>query len=242
MAGHSKWKNIQHRKGAQDAKRGKVFTKIAIEITVAARAGGGNPEDNPRLRLALAKARAANMPKDNYTRAIKKGTGELEGSNYSEKTYEGYGPGGVAIFVDCLTDNVNRTVSEVRYAFSRHGGNLGTDGSVAWMFKRMGVLVYPKEKISDFDSFFERALENGADDVKEDDGQYEATCSPENFNQLKSALDLICAEPDFCEITLVPENVTHVDQEKYEALEKMIAALEDSDDVQNVYHNAEVTA
>ena len=240
MAGHSKWKNIQHRKGAQDAKRGKVFTKIAIEITVAARMGGGNPDDNPRLRAALAKARAANMPKDNYVRAIKKGTGELEGANYLEKTYEGYGPGGVAVFVECLTDNVNRTVSEVRFAFSKYGGNLGTDGSVGWMFNRKGMLVYEKEQIADFDHLFETALENGAEDVKEEDGQYEVTCKPEDFMSLKAALDQICSEPVFCEVTQIPENLTAIDADKSESLEKMINALEDNDDVQNVYHNADL--
>lgn len=240
MAGHSKWKNIQHRKGAQDAKRGKIFTKIAIEITVAARMGGGNPDDNPRLRAALAKARAANMPKDNYVRAIKKGTGELEGANYLEKTYEGYGPGGVAVFIECLTDNVNRTVSEVRFAFSKYGGNLGTDGSVAWMFHRKGMLVYEKSQIPDFDTLFETALENGAEDVKEDEGQYEVTCKPEDFMALKSALDSLCSEPIFCEVTQIPENLTAIDADKTESLEKMINALEDNDDVQNVYHNADL--
>ena len=148
MAGHSKWKNIQHRKGAQDAKRGKVFTKIAVEITVAARIGGGNPDDNPRLRAALLKAKAANMPKDNWQRAIKKGTGELEGADYIEKTYEGYGPGGVAVLVECLTDNVNRTVGDVRHAFTRSGGNLGQDGSVGWIFERLGLIIYSREHIS----------------------------------------------------------------------------------------------
>lgn len=238
MAGHSKWKNIQHRKGAQDAKRGKVFTKIAIEITVAARQGGGNPDDNPRLRTALAKAKAANMPKDNYTRAIKKGTGDLDGSNYTEKTYEGYGPGGVAIFVECLTDNVNRTVGDVRHSFSRNGGNLGTDGSVSWMFHRKGMLVYESTKINDFDSFFEIALENGAEDVKEEEGQVEVSCEPEQFLNLKSALDEVCSDPDFCEITRIPENYTQVDEEKSATLDKLVNALEDNDDVQNVFHNA----
>lgn len=239
MAGHSKWKNIQHRKGAQDAKRGKIFTKIAIEITVAARAGGGNPDDNPRLRAALAKAKAANMPKDNCTRAIKKGTGEGDGANYVEKTYEGYGPGGVAVFLECLTDNINRTVSEVRHAFSKFGGNLGTDGSVAWMFQRKGVIVFEKEKIGDFDTFFEKALENGADDVKEEDEQIEVVCETEAFNNLKTALDEICDEPAFCELTWIPDNLNAIDADKVESLEKMIGILEDNDDVQNVYHNAD---
>ena len=239
MAGHSKWKNIQHRKGAQDAKRGKIFTKIGIEITVAAKLGGGNPDDNPRLRAALAKAKAANMPKDNYTRAIKKGTGESGGTNYTEKTYEGYGPGGVAVLVDCLTDNINRTVSEVRFAFSKYGGNLGTDGSVSWMFHRKGVLVYEKEKIPDFDTLFETALENGAEDVKDEGEQYEVVCGPEEFMGLKNALDSICSEPVFCELTIIPENPSVVAADKAESLDKLINALEDNDDVQNVYHNGE---
>lgn len=239
MAGHSKWKNIQHRKGAQDAKRGKIFTKIGIEITVAARIGGGNPEDNPRLRAALAKAKAANMPKDNYTRAIKKGTGEGGATNYTEKTYEGYGPGGVAVIVECLTDNINRTVSEVRFAFSKSGGNLGTDGSVSWMFHRKGMIVFEKDQISDFESFFETALENGAEDVKDEESQYEVTCEPEDFMNLKAALDSICPDPVFCEITRIPENSTEIDAGKFESLDKLINILEDNDDVQNVYHNGE---
>ena len=241
MAGHSKWKNIQHRKGAQDAKRGKIFTKIAIEITVATRIGGGNPDDNPRLRAALTKARAANMPKDNYNRAIKKGLGGQDGSTYSEKTYEGYGPGGVAVFVECLTDNVNRTVSEVRFAFNKFGGNLGTDGSVAYLFERKGMVVFPKEKIPDGDALFELALEHGAEDVKEEGEQYEITCAIEDFEGLKTALDSICSEPSFCELTRVPENLNAIDESKAESLEKMLNILEDNDDVQNIYHNADIS-
>ncbi len=240
MAGHSKWKNIQHRKGAQDAKRGKIFTKIAIEITVAARTGGGDPDDNPRLRAALAKARAANMPKENTVRAIKKGTGEGGGDDYMEKTYEGYGPGGVAVFVECLTDNVNRTVSDVRFAFSRAGGNLGTDGSVAWMFNRKGLMIYEREKVPNFDAFFEIALENGAEDVKEEDGQIEVLCAPEAFMALKTALDEICPDPVFCELTRLPETAAKLEADKVPSLEKLINALEDNDDVQNVYHNGEL--
>lgn len=239
MAGHSKWKNIQHRKGAQDAKRGKIFTKIAIEITVATRMGGGNPDDNPRLRAALAKARAANMPKDNYNRAIKKGLGGQDGSSYSEKTYEGYGPGGIAIFVECLTDNVNRTVSEVRHAFTKFGGNLGTDGSVAYLFERKGMIVFTKDKIADGDALFELALEHGAEDVKDEGEQYEITCAMEDFDGLKTALDSMCSEPSFCEITRIPETYVALEESKAESLEKMLNILEDNDDVQNVYHNAE---
>lgn len=239
MAGHSKWKNIQHRKGAQDAKRGKIFTKIAIEITVAAKMGGGNPEDNPRLRNALVKAKAANMPKDNWQRAIKKGTGELEGSTYLEKSYEGYGPGGVAVFVECLTDNVNRTVGEVRHAFTRSGGNLGTDGSVAWMFERKGMMVYAKDKISDHEAFMETAIESGAEDVKEEEDQFEVLCEVGDFNGLKTALDSHCTEPEFCELTRIAENTTEVEENKTDQLEKLISVLEDNDDVQNVFTNAQ---
>jgi YebC/PmpR family DNA-binding regulatory protein len=239
VAGHSKWKNIQHRKGAQDAKRGKVFTKIAIEITVATRASGGDPADNPRLRAALAKAKAANMPKDNCSRAIKKGLGDMDGENYQEKTYEGYGPGGVAVFVECLTDNVNRAVAEVRHAFTRSGGNLGTDGSVAWMFSRKGILIYDKDQIPDFDTLFQLALENGAEDVQEEEDQIEILCAPEDLMALKTALDQISSEPSVCEITRIPENKAPLDGSKAEALEKLIANLEDQDDVQNVYHNGD---
>jgi YebC/PmpR family DNA-binding regulatory protein len=239
MAGHSKWKNIQHRKGAQDAKKGKAFTKIAVEITVATRTSGADPETNPRLRAALLKARAANMPKDNIQRAIKKGSGESDGVNYSEKIYEGYGPGGVAVIAECLTDNVNRTVSEVRHAFSRSGGNLGTDGSVAWMFHRKGMIVYSRDSV-DFDKLFELATENGADDVADVDDQYEITCEPEVFLTLKDALDTLKVDPIFSELTRIPENHTALDGEKALSLEKLINVLEDNDDVQNVYHNGDI--
>lgn len=240
MAGHSKWKNIQHRKGAQDAKRGKIFTKIAKEITVATRLGGDDPGGNPRLRAAILKARAASMPKDNIERAIKKGMGNQEGNDYVEKTYEGYGPGGVAVMVECLTDNINRTVAEVRHAFSRAGGNLGTDGSVNWMFHRKGTLVYQKEKVKDYEKFFEAAIEAGADDVAEEDEVYEVVTSPENFEALKEALDKLDLEADVAEVMQVPENYITVEGDKAVSLTKMIELLEDNDDVQNVYHNAEI--
>lgn len=236
MAGHSKWKNIQHRKGAQDAKRGKIFTKIGVEITVAVKQSGPDPDANPRLRLALTKARAANMPKDNIQRAIKKGSGDSDGVNYVEKTYEGYGPNGVAVYVECLTDNVNRTVSEVRHAFSRSGGNLGTDGSVAWIFHSKGLIIYEKDGI-DFDQLFELALENGAEDVVEEEDRIEITCEVENYSPLKEALEAIKKEPVFSELTRIPENETAVDEAKVPSLEKLINILEDNDDVQNVYHN-----
>jgi len=240
MAGHSKWKNIQHRKGAQDAKRGKIFTKIGVELTVAARMGGGEPENNPRLRTALVKARTANMPKDIINRAIKKGTGELEGVEYVEKVYEGYGPGGVAVMVECLTDNGNRTVAEVRHAFNKHGGNLGTDGSVGWMFQRKGVFVYDAEKITDGDSFLELALENGADDVKDDSGQFEVITPPESFLSMKDALDSLKVDPEVSEITMIPDNTAAVQEDVGETLVKLINFLEDLDDVQNVHHNGDI--
>lgn len=241
MAGHSKWKNIQHRKGAQDAKRGKMFTKIAKEITVAAKMGGDDPNSNPRLRLAITKARASSMPKDNIERAIKKGVGANDGSDYVEKTYEGYGPGGVAVMVECLTDNINRTVSDVRHAFTKFGGNLGTDGSVNWMFHNKGIIIFEKSKIGNYDQLFELAIENGADDVIDEDDTYQITCPPDAFDRLKNAVDKLGVEADVAEITKIPENETAVEGQKSESLTKMIDLLEDNDDVQNVYHNASVT-
>lgn len=240
MAGHSKWKNIQHRKGAQDAKRGKIFTKIAKEITVAAKLGGEDLASNPRLRLAVSKARAASMPKDNIERAVKKGTGSDASQEFAEKTYEGYGPGGVAVLVDCLTDNVNRTVADIRHAFTRFGGNLGTEGSVSWMFHKKGNIVYQRQNIKDPDRLFEVALENGADDINEQDGVIEIVCQPTAFNDLKDALDGIGVEADVAEVGMIPENYSAIDAAKSESLTKLIDYLEDNDDVQNVYHNAEM--
>lgn len=240
MAGHSKWANIKHRKGAQDAKRGKLFTKLAKEITVAAKIGGEDLDSNPRLRLAVTKARSQSMPKDNIERAIKKGVGGDVGDDYVEKTYEGYGPAGVAIVVECLTDNINRTVSEVRYAFTRSGGNLGTDGSVGWMFHSKGQLVYEKEKVADFEKLFETALENGAEEVDDsDDGVYEIICEPAAFQSLKDQLDSLGVEPEVAEVTRIPENYTALDGDKALSLNKLIDMLEDCDDVQNVYHNGQ---
>jgi YebC/PmpR family DNA-binding regulatory protein len=240
MAGHSKWKNIQHRKGAQDAKRGKIFTKLAKEITVAARLGGGDLESNARLRTAVVKARSNSMPRDNIERAIKKGTGELEAEQYVEKVYEGYGPAGVAVMVECLTDNINRTVADVRHAFTKFGGNLGTEGSVGYMFHKKGTIVYQRGKIKDFDKLFEAALEAGAEDVKEDEDAVEIICAPDAFNELKETLDRMGLEADVAEIMRVPENYTAVDSDKAQSMQKLIDWLEDNDDVQNVYHNAEM--
>jgi YebC/PmpR family DNA-binding regulatory protein len=240
MAGHSKWKNIQHRKGAQDAKRGKIFTKLAKEITVAARLGGGDLESNARLRTVVVKARSQSMPRDNIERAIKKGTGELEAEQYVEKVYEGYGPGGAAVMVECLTDNINRTVADVRHAFTKFGGNLGTEGSVAYMFHKKGTIVYQRGKIKDFDKLFEAALEAGAEDVKEDEDAVEIICAPDAFNELKDTLDRMGLEADVAEIMRVPENYSALDSDKAQSMQKLIDWLEDNDDVQNVYHNAEM--
>ncbi len=239
MAGHSKWKNIQHRKGAQDAKRGKIFTKIAKEITVAAKMSGGDPLTNARLRLILGKAKAANMPKDNIDRAIKKGTGDGGDVDYSEKIYEGYGPSGVAFMVECLTDNINRTVSEVRHAFSRSGGNLGTDGSVAWMFEQKGLILIEKDRLADFESFFEVAIENGAEDVKEEEDGYTVTCAPHEFQRLKESLDRLKIEPNMAELSRIATNSTTISADHFESVQKLVDTLEDNDDIQNVYHNAD---
>ena len=240
MAGHSKWANIRHRKGAQDAKRGKIFTKLGKEITVAAKLGGEDPEGNSRLRTAIAKAKSQSMPKDNIERAIKRGVGGADDSDYIEKTYEGYGPAGVAVLVECLTDNINRTVSEVRNAFSRSGGNLGTDGSVAWMFHKKGSLVFNKKDVKNFDEFFEKALDAGAEEVEEEDGSIFVTTGPEEFEAVEKALIQGLKIPaEHQELGLIPENFSPVDSDKAELLDRLLDTLEDHDDVQNVYHNGQ---
>jgi YebC/PmpR family DNA-binding regulatory protein len=240
MAGHSKWKNIQHRKGAQDIKRGKIFTKIAVELAAAARVGGANPDDNPRLRTALAKAKAANMSKDAWTRAIKKGTGEGGGNDYEEKTYEGYASGGIAIIVESLTDNLNRTISNLRFAFSKHGGSIGTEGSVSWMFQRRGLIVFAKDKINDLEQLFELALDNGAEDIEELDEQVEITSTVEKFIPLRERLESLQITPDFCDLTRIADNLVAISDEQKVTLTKLLNALEDDEDVQNVYHNADL--
>lgn len=238
MAGHSKWANIRFRKGAQDAKRGKIFTKLIREITIAARAGGGDPASNPRLRLAIDKAKAQSMPKDNIDRAIKRGTGELEGVQYEEVRYEGYGPGGVAIIVECLTDNRNRTVADVRFAFTKHGGNLGADGSVAYLFDHVGQLVYPSG--SDEDRIIEAAIEAGASDVvTNEDGSIEVVCAPEDFETVRSAMTAAKLEPESAEVTMRASTKVPVSLADAESLLKMLDALDELDDVQNVYSNAD---
>jgi YebC/PmpR family DNA-binding regulatory protein len=240
MAGHSKWANIQHRKNAQDAKRGKIFTKIIREITVAARSGGGDPATNPRLRLAIEKGLSANMPKDNIDRAIKKATGELEGVNYEEVRYEGYAPGGVAVIVDCMTDNRNRTVAEVRHAFNKLGGNLGTDGSVAYLFRKLGVLSFAPG--ADEEKILEAALEAGADDVVtfEEDGSVEVLTSPESFQTVKDALAAAGLVADEAGITLRADTEVTVEGETAQTVARLLDWLEDLDDVQNVYSNADL--
>lgn len=241
MAGHSKWANIQHRKKAQDAKRGKIFTKMIKEITVAARMGGPDPDANPRLRLAIDKAFGVNMPKDNVERAIKKGAGLDESVVYEQIRYEGYGPGGIAVMVDCMTDNRNRTVSEVRHAFSKSGGNMGTDGCVAYMFKESGVLTFPPE--SDEDTIMEAALEAGAEDiVTNDDGSMEVLTEPGKYINVKEALIAKGLEPVDSEVTMRPDNTMAVTGEEAQKVLKMLEMLEDLDDVQNVYSNADIAA
>lgn len=238
MAGHSKWANIQHRKNAQDAKRGKLFTKLIREITTAARVGGPDINSNPRLRLAIDKALTANMTRDTVERAVKRGAGDQDGDNMEEIRYEGYGAGGVAVIVDCLSDNRNRTVSDVRHAFSKCGGNLGTDGSVAYMFTKRGVLSFApgasEEKI------FEIALEAGADDVQVyDDQAIDVLTTPDQFEGVKQALEKAELIADLAEISMVPATKSAVDGETAEKVQKLIDMLEDLDDVQNVYTNLE---
>ncbi|HHJ39014.1 MAG: hypothetical protein AXA67_11060 [Methylothermaceae bacteria B42] len=240
MAGHSKWANIRHRKSAQDAKRGKIFTKLIREITVSARIGGGDPAANPRLRTAIDKALGANMPKDTIDRAIKKGSGALEGDNYEEVRYEGYGPGGVAVMVDCLTDNRNRTVAEVRHVFTKAGGNLGTDGSVAYLFTKLGVINFPAS--ADEDAIMEAALEAGADDiVSDDDGNIEVLTAPENFEAVKSALEQAGLKPESAEITMRASTSVKLDAGEAEKMIRLLEKLEDLDDVQEVYSNADIS-
>ena len=240
MAGHSKWANIKHRKGAQDAKRGKIFTRLIKEITVAARMGGGDVDANPRLRSAVAAAKSENMPKDNIERAIKKGTGELEGETYEEIRYEGYGPGGVAVLVDCMTDNRNRTVGEVRHAFSKSGGNLGESGCVAFMFDRKGSIIIDKENI-DEEKLMEVALEAGADDVVEEDSTFHVLTAPEDFDTVRDELEKAEIEMVEAEISMIPQNTIEVAVDKTAAsLMRLIDTLEDNEDVQNVHANFDI--
>ena len=239
MAGHSKWHNIQHRKGAQDAKRGKVFTKLIKEIVVAAKMGGGVIENNPSLRVIIDKALAANMKRDTIDNAVKRGAGDLDGDNYEEVRYEGYGLGGTAIMVDCLTDNRNRTVSDVRHAFSKHGGNLGTDGSVSYMFSKQGFISFAS---GDEDAIMEVAIEFGADDViTNDDGSIDVMTAPDDFFSVKDALIANNLNPEHSQITMEPTNRIELNLEDAEKFMKLIDRLEDLDDTQDVYHNADIS-
>jgi YebC/PmpR family DNA-binding regulatory protein len=241
MAGHSKWANIQHRKKAQDAKRGKIFTRLVREISVAAREGGGDPDANPRLRLAMDRANAANVPKDNIERAIKKATGDLEGVSYEEIRYEGYAPGGVAVMVDCVTDNRNRTVAAVRHAFSKHGGNLGTDGSVAYMFEKKGVITFAPG--TDEEQVMEVGLESGAEDiVTGEDGSIEVLTQPEDFEGVRKALKAANLEPEEAEITQRADTLIALDVESARKVLTFLDMLEDLDDTQDVWSNAEIPA
>ncbi len=236
MAGHSKWANIQHRKGRQDEKRGRIFTRIIKEVTVAAKLGGADPTTNPRLRLAMDKAGDANMPKDKVQDAIKRGAGQLEGVDYEEIRYEGYGIGGAAVIVDCLTDNRTRTVAEVRHAFSKHGGNLGTDGSVAFLFKHCGLMLFAPGRSED--DVMEAALEAGADDVLvNDDGSIEVLTGPASLAQVRQAMAAAGLEPELAEVTMRPETQTELEGEDGERMQKLLDALESLDDVQDVYTN-----
>lgn len=240
MAGHSKWANIQHRKGAQDKKRGKLFTKLIREITVAARMGGGDIAANPRLRLAVDKAKAQSMPKDNIDRAIKRGSGDLDGDEYQEIRYEGYGPGGTAVMVDCMTDNRNRTVADVRHAFSKFGGNLGADGSVAYLFNHVGQLTYPAG--SDEDEIMEAAIEAGAEDiVVDDDRSVEVLTDPAEFESVRDAMRAAGLEPENAELTMRASTNSPLEEEQASSMIKLLDTLEDLDDVQNVYSNAEIS-
>jgi YebC/PmpR family DNA-binding regulatory protein len=237
MAGHSKWANIQHRKGRQDAKRGKIFTRLIKEITVAARMGGGDPDMNPRLRLAVDKATDNNMPKDNIERAIKRGTGGLDGANYEQIRYEGYGVNGAAVIVDTLTDNRTRTVAEVRHAFTKYGGNMGSEGSVGFLFKHVGQLVYAPG--TNEDKLMEAALEAGAEDViTSDDGSIEVITGPYEFARVRAALERAGFKAEIGEVTMKPSNETELSDEEAERMQKLIDALESLDDVQDVYTTA----
>ncbi|MCB1896321.1 MAG: YebC/PmpR family DNA-binding transcriptional regulator [Zoogloeaceae bacterium] len=237
MAGHSKWANIQHRKGRQDEKRGAAFSKLAKEITVAAKMGGGDINFNPRLRLAVDKAKGANMPKDKIENAVKKGTGELEGVSYEEIRYEGYGVGGAAVMVDCLTDNKTRTVADVRHAFSKHGGNMGSDGCVAYQFKHCGQLMFAPG--TDEDALMEAALESGAEDVvADDDGSIEVLTSPNDFSDVRDALEAAGFRAEFGEVTMKPDNETELTGDDAARMQRLLDALESLDDVQEVYTSA----
>ncbi|MBW1976142.1 MAG: YebC/PmpR family DNA-binding transcriptional regulator [Deltaproteobacteria bacterium] len=240
MAGHSKWANIRHKKAVQDARRGKIFTKLIREIMVAARMGGGNPDNNPRLRAAIAAAKAENMPKENIERAIKKGTGELEGVSYEEITCEGYAPGGVAVLVEAMTDNRNRTISEIRHIFTKNGGSLGEAGCVAWMFNKKGLIVFPKDKYTE-DELMEVALEAGAEDVRDQGDQFEVLTDPADFLKVKQVFDEHSMQYELAEISMIPQTVVKIEDPKQaQQVIRLMELLEDHDDVQHAYANFDI--
>ena len=240
MSGHSKWHSIKHKKGALDAKRGKLFTKFIKEITVAARTGGGDPDANARLRKAILDAKNGNMPNDTIDRAIRRGTGEEEGVNYEEITYEGYGPGGVALLIQSVTDNRNRTVAEIRHLFSKNGGNLGESGSVGWMFEKKGYIVVDKAAKSE-DELFELAIEAGADDLRDDEGTFEILTSPDAFEGVLTAVKGAGIEPQAAEVEMVPQNYIRLEGADARQMLKLMEALEDHDDVQKVSANFDIS-
>ncbi len=239
MSGHSKWASIKHKKAATDAKRGKIFTKIIRELAIAARMGGGEPDANPRLRKAISDAKAVNMPADNIKRAIQKGTGQLEGVSYEELSYEGYGPGGVAIYVETMTDNKNRTVSELRHIFTKNGGNIGESGCVAWMFTRKGYFVVEKSKASE-DELLDTILEAGADDLKEDGSNYEVFTTPDNYESVVNALQKNNIETAASNLGYIPQNYVKVEGKQAQQLLRLMEELEDHDDVQHVWANFDI--
>ncbi|OQX63037.1 MAG: YebC/PmpR family DNA-binding transcriptional regulator [Deltaproteobacteria bacterium] len=240
MSGHNKWSSIKHKKGAADAKRGKIFTKLIREITVAARMGGGDPNGNPRLRAAISVAKAENMPKENIERAIKKGTGELEGVSYEEANYEGYGPGGVAVLVDCLTDNKNRTVADIKHLFERYGGSLGEPGCVAYMFEKKGLIVIEKENVEE-ETLLDLALESGAEDVREEETEFNIITNPADFETVRKAVEDAGVPFTLAEITMIPQTTVEVEGKKAQQILNLMQALEDVDDVSHVYANFDIS-
>jgi YebC/PmpR family DNA-binding regulatory protein len=239
MSGHSKWHTIKHKKGAADAKRGKVFTRIIKELTVAARGGGGDPDSNPRLRTIIAEAKAVNMPADNIKRAIQRGTGELPGVSYEEVTYEGYGPGGAALIIEVLTDNKNRTVGEIRHILGKHGGNLGEANSVAWMFHKKGYIVVEKSKANE-DTLLAAALDSGADDLRDDGDSWEVVSPPEAFQPVLEAVKALGIEPAAAEIAMLPQNYVKLEGKPAQQMIKLMELIEDHEDTKKVWSNADI--
>jgi YebC/PmpR family DNA-binding regulatory protein len=239
MSGHSKWSSIKHKKGAADAKRGRIFTRLIKEISVSARLGGSDPTGNPRLRQAILAAKAENMPKENIERAIKKGTGELEGARYEEAAYEGYGPGGAAVLLETMTDNKNRTTADVRHVFARHGGNLGEAGCVSWIFDKKGLIVLDKEKVKE-ETLMNVALEAGAEDIHETEKEFEVIVAPEAHENVKTAVEQARLPYSFAEVTMYPQNTVKLEGRDAERMLKLMEALEDLDDVQKVYANFDI--